>query len=44
MPKLTKRSVEAMQPEAKDFSVWDDDIKGFGVRIMASSARTYQAQ
>jgi integrase len=44
MPKLTKRSVEAMQPEMKDYFVWDDDIKGFGVRIMASGARTYQAQ
>lgn len=44
MTKLTKRSVEALRPEAKDYFVWDDDIKGFGVRIMATGARTYQAQ
>ena len=44
MTKLTIRSVEALRPEAKDYFVWDDDIKGFGVRIMATGARTYQAQ
>ena len=44
MPKLTKRSVEALPPTAKDYFVWDDEIKGFGVRIMATGNRTYQAQ
>jgi integrase len=44
MPKLTKRSVEALPPMAKDYFVWDDEIKGFGVRIMATGNRTYQAQ
>jgi integrase len=44
MPKLTKRSVEALLPMAKDYFVWDDEIKGFGVRIMTSGRRTYQAQ
>lgn len=44
MPKLTKRSVEALQPMASSYFVWDDEIKGFGVRIMASGNRTYQAQ
>jgi len=44
MPKLTKRNVEALQASEKDYFVWDDEIKGFGVRIMASGARTYQAQ
>jgi integrase len=44
MPKLTKRGVEALLPMAKDYFVWDDEIKGFGVRIMTSGSRTYQAQ
>lgn len=44
MPKLTKRSVEALPVEAKDYFVWDSQIAGFGVRVMPSGAKTYQAQ
>jgi integrase len=44
MPKLTKRTVDALAPEAKDYFVWDTLIAGFGVRIMPSGAKTYQAQ
>lgn len=44
MPKLIKRSVEALPVEAKDYFVWDSQIAGFGVRVMPSGAKTYQAQ
>lgn len=44
MPKLTKRTVDALQPQEADYFVWDSEIKGFGVRIMCSGAKTYQAQ
>ncbi|NOC85621.1 site-specific integrase [Ruegeria sp. HKCCD6428] len=44
MPKLTKRAVEALPVEAKDYFVWDSQIAGFGVRVMPSGAKTYQAQ
>lgn len=44
MPKLTKRAVEALPAEAKDYFVWDSQIAGFGVRVMPSGAKTYQAQ
>ncbi len=44
MPKLTKRSVEALTIKAEDYFVWDDEVKGFGVRVMPSGARTYQVQ
>lgn len=44
MPKLTKRAVEALPLEAKDYFVWDSQIAGFGVRVMPSGAKTYQAQ
>ncbi len=44
MPKLTKRTVEALPIEAKDYFVWDDEVAGFGVRVMPSGAKTYQAQ
>ncbi|WP_037309580.1 site-specific integrase [Ruegeria halocynthiae] len=44
MPKLTKRAVEALPVEVKDYFVWDSQIAGFGVRVMPSGAKTYQAQ
>lgn len=44
MSKLTKRAVDALTPEAKDYFVWDAQIVGFGVRVMPSGAKTYQAQ
>ena len=44
MTKLTKRTIDALQPEAADFFVWDIQIAGFGVRVMPSGAKTYQAQ
>jgi len=44
MTKLTKRTVEALKIEAKDYFVWDTQIAGFGLRVMPSGAKTYQAQ
>ena len=44
MAKLTKRVVDALQSEAKDYFVWDSQIAGFGLRVMPSGAKTYQAQ
>ncbi|MDB4111990.1 site-specific integrase [Yoonia sp.] len=44
MPKLTKRTVDALAPDTKDYFVWDTLIAGFGIRIMPSGAKTYQAQ
>ena len=42
MPKLTKRSVEALQPNAHgDYVVWDNELRGFGVRVWPSGKRTY---
>lgn len=44
MPKLTKRTVDALQPKAGDYFIWDSQIAGFGLRVMPSGAKTYQAQ
>lgn len=44
MPKLTKRTIDSLQAEARDYFVWDSQIAGFGVRVMPSGAKTYQAQ
>jgi len=42
--KLTKRSVDALTPEAKEYGIRDSELKGFGVRVMPSGRKTYQVQ
>ncbi|SFU21828.1 site-specific integrase [Sedimentitalea nanhaiensis] len=44
MAKLTKRTVDALRPKSRDYFVWDSQIAGFGLRVMPSGAKTYQAQ
>lgn len=44
MPRLTKRTVEALQPLEKDYIVFDSDISGFGVRVLPSGRKTYLVQ
>jgi len=42
--KLTKRSVEALEPRDKEYGVRDSELKGFGIRVMPSGRKTYQVQ
>lgn len=42
--KLTKRSVDAMEIQDKDYLVWDADVTGFGVRVYPSGKKTYLIQ
>jgi len=44
MAKLTKGSVEALQPADKDYIVFDDALHGFGVRVLPSGRKTFLAQ
>ena len=44
MAKLTKRVVDALQAKAGGYFPWDSQIAGFGLRVMPSGAKTYQAQ
>ena len=44
MPKLTKRTVEALAPKTASYFVWDSEVTGFGVRVMPSGAKSYQVQ
>lgn len=40
--KITKRAVDALAaPESGDTVLWDTEVKGFGVRVRASGAKTY---
>lgn len=44
MPKLTKRIVDAAEIRATEYFIWDDDIPGFGLRILASKRKSYIVQ
>ena len=41
MPRITKRTVDALRPAERERVVWDDDIKGFGVRVHPSGRKVY---
>jgi integrase len=44
MSKITKRHVEGMRPAASDVFAWDDELRGFGVRVKPSGLRSYLVQ
>lgn len=44
MTKLTKRFVEAVEPQSKGHVVWDDELPGFGLRVYPSGKRSYLIQ
>jgi hypothetical protein len=42
MPKVTKRTVDALKPvEDRDVILWDDELPGFGVRCRPSGGKSY---
>jgi hypothetical protein len=41
MPKLIKKIIDSSHPKEKDYTVWDDEVKGFGCRIWPSGKKTY---
>jgi integrase len=44
MPKLTKRFVESAKPAARDVVFFDEQVPGFGLRVMPSGVRSYLVQ
>ena len=44
MPKLTKRSVEALPVRDQDYITFDAEVNGFGVRVLPSGRRSYLVQ
>ena len=41
MPKLTKRVVDAAGAGADTTIIWDDDVKGFGLRVTPGGSKSY---
>ncbi len=41
IPKLTKRVVDALTPEASEIVHWDDALSGFGVRVRPTGRKSY---
>lgn len=44
MPKLTKTSVEAEKPTDKERFVWDSELKGFGLKVFPTGAKSFVLQ
>jgi integrase len=44
MPKLTKRFVESVKPAADDQVMFDDELAGFGLRVLPTGVRSYLVQ
>jgi integrase len=44
MPKLTKRRVEAAQAGPREAFLWDEELRGFGIRVFPSGRRSYLVQ
>src|SRR5262245_18799335 len=44
MSKLTKRVVHAAQMRAPEYFIWDEDLPGFGLRVLPSGRKRYIIQ
>ena len=44
MPAITKRAVDAAMPSGKDAFLWDDKLKGFGLKVTPAGVKVYLCQ
>jgi integrase len=42
--KLTKRVIDALQPNSDDYLVWDEELKGFGLRVSPKGIKSFLIQ
>jgi integrase len=41
LPVLTKKFIEGLEPKSKDYTVWDDKISGFGIKVTPTGRKSY---
>jgi integrase len=39
--RITKRLVDGLKPNGREYFIWDDKLTGFGIRVQASGATSY---
>lgn len=44
MAKITKRTVDGAETQAKDYIIWDDELPCFELRVFPSGKRSYVIQ
>ena len=44
IPRITKRSVDAIKPDGSDAVYWDGELTGFGLRVRRSGRKVYVVQ
>ena len=44
IPRITKRSVDAIKPDGTDTVYWDGELTGFGLRVRRSGRKVYVVQ
>src|SRR5688500_5796152 len=42
--RITKHTVDCVEPGAKDKFMWDEELRGFGVRVTPTGSRSYVLQ
>ncbi|MDB5427431.1 MAG: hypothetical protein JWR43_1406, partial [Phenylobacterium sp.] len=42
--RISKTTVDAAEPAAARYVVWDDRLKGFGLRVTPNGVKTYVAR
>ena len=41
---ISKRSVDAAKPDARDSYLWDDELSGFGLKVTPAGRKVYLVQ
>jgi integrase len=44
MPKLTKKLIDACNPQVKEYFVWDAELPGYGLRVFPTGKKSYMLQ